>query len=89
MPGVFSTNFIRTLGRDAILGMADAMGIDDLDIDADNKLSRASLEKIHKRMGSSIGDPQHVANAVLYVATQPVDIEIEELIIRPPKALQI
>lgn len=89
MPGVFGTNFIRTLGREAILGMANAMGIDELEIDADNKLSRTSLELLSERMGPAVGDPQHVANAVLYVATQPVDIEIEELVIKPPKPLQI
>ncbi len=88
MPGVFGTNFIRTMGRDAILGMANSMGIDDLEIDADNKLSRASLEILRKRMGGAVGDPQHVANAVLYVASQPVDVEIEELTIKPPKTLQ-
>ena len=77
------------MGREAIIATADATGIDNLEIDSDDKLSRASLELFRKYMGSALGDPQHVANAVLYVATQPVDIEIEELVIRPPKALQI
>ncbi len=89
MPGVFATNFIRTMGRDAILAMARSMGLDDLEIDADNKLSQTSLESLRKRMGSAIGNPQHVADAVMYVASQPVELEIEELVIRPPKALQI
>lgn len=89
MPGVFGTNFIRTMGREAIIGMADSLGITDLEIDADNKLSRAALEQFSERMGPAVGDPQHVANAVLYVASQPTEIEIEELVIKPPKALQL
>ena len=31
-----------------------------------------------------IGDPRHVANAVLYVLAQPVELNIQEIVIRPP-----
>lgn len=31
-----------------------------------------------------LGDPQHIANVVRYVLEQPIDIHIQEILIRPP-----
>jgi NADP-dependent 3-hydroxy acid dehydrogenase YdfG len=31
-----------------------------------------------------VGDPQHVANAVHYILEQPIDLNIQEIIVRPP-----
>jgi NADP-dependent 3-hydroxy acid dehydrogenase YdfG len=37
----------------------------------------------------SIGDPQEIADAVLYVVQTPHRVNIEELVIRPAKALPL
>ena len=31
-----------------------------------------------------ISDPQHLANTVLYVLAQPIELNIQEIVIRPP-----
>ena len=36
-----------------------------------------------------LGDVAQIARAVEYVVTQPIDVNIEELVIRPPKSLPL
>jgi NADP-dependent 3-hydroxy acid dehydrogenase YdfG len=34
------------------------------------------------------GDPQHIANVVRYILEQPIDLNIQEVLIRPPVSLK-
>jgi len=36
-----------------------------------------------------LGDPQHIANLVRYVLEQPIDLNLEEITIRPPISLDL
>jgi NADP-dependent 3-hydroxy acid dehydrogenase YdfG len=38
-------------------------------------------------MSNAYGDATHIARAVEYVVTQPVELDIEELVSRPQKSL--
>ncbi|WP_259696330.1 hypothetical protein [Pseudomonas brassicacearum] len=35
-------------------------------------------------MTKIVGDPQHIANAVRYILEAPIEINIQEMLIRPP-----
>ncbi len=35
------------------------------------------------------GDPAHIADAVLYVVKQPIEVNIADITVRPPKALNL
>jgi NADP-dependent 3-hydroxy acid dehydrogenase YdfG len=35
-------------------------------------------------MARIVGDPQHIANAVRYILEQPIGINVQEMLIRPP-----
>lgn len=89
MPGIFATNFSRNFDRKLVESVAASAGIEDLDFDEANRLPRQTLEALQSRLSPVFGDVVHIANAVKYVAAQPIELEIEELVIRPQKALEL
>jgi len=89
MPGVFASNFIRNMDRDFVMGVAGSLGMTDIKFDNEGKVDREVLEELHKRMADSIGDPQEIADAVLYVVQTPHRVNVEELVIRPAKTLPL
>ena len=86
MPGVFTSNFIRNVDPDVIRGMIAQLGLD-LDFTPGEKMSNAELMTIHQALDKQIGDPQVLANAVLYILQQPANIGIDEMVIRPQQNL--
>jgi len=89
MPGVFATNFARNFDRGLVEGLAGAAGIENLEFDDEGRLPRATIDDLQARMSPMLGDVTQIARAVEYVVTQPIDVNIEELVIRPPKSLPI
>jgi NADP-dependent 3-hydroxy acid dehydrogenase YdfG len=89
MPGAFATNFARNFDRDLVEGLAGAAGTDDLDFDDEGRLPRETIDDLQTRMSPMLGDVAQIARAVEYVVTQPIDVNIEELVIRPPKSLPL
>ena len=89
MPGVFATNFARHFDRGLVEGLAAAAGVDDLDFDDKGRLPRETIDDLQTRMSPMLGDVAQIARAVEYVVTQPIDVNIEELVIRPPKSLPL
>ena len=59
----------------------------DLDFTPGEKMSNAELMTIHQALDKQIGDPQVLANAVLYILQQPANIGIDEMVIRPQQNL--
>ncbi len=87
MPGAFATNFVRHVDRGMVDGLAAMAGVSDLSFDAESRLPQEQLDQIQRAMSTTIGDPTHIARAVEYVVSQPIDLNIEELVIRPGKSL--
>lgn len=87
MPGVFATNFTRNMDRSLIEGLAAMAGIDDVQIDEDGRLPRDQLERVQSTMARTIGNVDHIARTVEFVLTQPIQVNLEEIVIRPQKSL--
>jgi len=87
MPGVFATNFVRHIDGKMVEGVAAMAGIEKVAFDDQRRLPQGQLNQIQQAMPDSFGDVAHVARAVEYIITQPTEINIEELIIRPPKGM--
>ena len=49
----------------------------------------ASASQVARWMSDSIGDPGEIARAILYIVQTPPELNIEELVIRPAKALPL
>jgi NADP-dependent 3-hydroxy acid dehydrogenase YdfG len=85
MPGVFATNFSRNVGDDLLNMVVGMAGIEDLERDEDGRVSRATLQQLSGTLSTTFGDVDDIARAVEYVITQPINLNIEELVIRPQK----
>lgn len=87
MPGVFATSFSRNIDRKTMEGVAAMAGIEHATFDDESRMPREQLAQIQQMMASTMGDVEHIARAVEYVVTQPIELNIEELVIRPGKSL--
>lgn len=87
MPGVFATNFARNSDPAMIQAMAAAAGMAEPDIDEHGRISPDQIDQLQSAMATTMGNVEHIARAVEYVMTQPIDLNIEELVVRPQKSL--
>ncbi len=87
LPGVFATNFTRNADRELVEGMAAMAGITDVEFDEDGRLPQEQLDQVQAAMSTTFGDVEHIARAVEFVVSQPIELNIEELVIRPQKSL--
>ncbi|MEM9656447.1 MAG: SDR family NAD(P)-dependent oxidoreductase, partial [Actinomycetota bacterium] len=87
MPGVFASNFTRNVDPSLIEGLAAMAGVESVEFDDQGKLPREQIEQFQRSMATTLGDVAHIANAVEFVVTQPIELNIEELVIRPQKSM--
>ncbi len=86
MPGVFATNFSRNVGDDMMGMIAGMAGVEDVERDAEGRVSREMLAQLAANMSTTFGDVEDIARTVEFVITQPIHLNIEELVIRPAKS---
>lgn len=87
MPGVFATNFTRNVDPSLVEGLAAAAGVTEVDFDEDGRLPDDQIARLQAGMATTVGDVEHIARAVEFVVTQPIELNLEELVIRPQKSL--
>ena len=88
MPGAIATNFARHFDPAFKAGILQMAGFDAEAKDGE-RLPDHVLRHVSDTLGERFSDPRHVANAVLYVVTQPTEINIADITVRPPKALNL
>lgn len=88
MPGATVTNFARNFSPEFTSGILKMAG-SDVAVQKGERLPDEVLRKVSSLLKERFADPTHVANAVLYVVTQPIDINIADIVVRPPKALNL
>jgi NADP-dependent 3-hydroxy acid dehydrogenase YdfG len=86
MPGAIATNFARNFDPEFVAGMAKAVGMD-IEVKKGERLPDEVFEQLSAKMKQLLGDPNDVAKAVLYAVTQPIEVNIADIVVRPPKAL--
>jgi NADP-dependent 3-hydroxy acid dehydrogenase YdfG len=86
MPGAFATNFARHSDRAMLEGIAQAVGVTDVEFDDEGRVPQAQIDQMQAAMSTIYGDATHIARAVEYVISQPIELNIEELVIRPQKS---
>ena len=87
MPGVFSTNFTRNLDPEFMQGIAAMAGVERVEFDDDGHMDQDQLEQVQAAMSVMVGHVDNIARAVEYVVSQPIELNIEELVIRPQKSM--
>jgi NADP-dependent 3-hydroxy acid dehydrogenase YdfG len=86
MPGAIATNFARNFEPAFVAGLAKMAGLD-IEVKKGDKLPDEVFETLSEKMKQVLGDPNDVAKAVLYAVTQPIEVNIADIVVRPPKAL--
>jgi NADP-dependent 3-hydroxy acid dehydrogenase YdfG len=88
LPGLIGTNFGRNYDPAVIAGFVKASGVD-VEIKKGERLPDEVFERFPAPMRRIMGHPDDVANAVLYAVTQPIDVNISEISVRPPKQINV
>jgi NADP-dependent 3-hydroxy acid dehydrogenase YdfG len=88
MPGAIATNFARNFDPAVLAGMVGATGIP-VDVKQGERLPDEVLDKLQPTLRQLLGSAESVADAVLYAVTQPIDVNVAEIVVRPPKQLSL
>ena len=76
IPGGFSTQLSRDFLPESMANLG-------------GNLQRLGIDPTGPDMAKIVGDPQHIANAVRYILEQPIDINIQEMVVRPPVSTKV
>jgi NADP-dependent 3-hydroxy acid dehydrogenase YdfG len=88
MPGAIATNFARNFDPKFVAGIAKAAGAD-LEVKKGERLPDAVFQQLSQRMQQTLLAPEDVAAAVLYAVTQPIHVNVLDIVVRPAKQLPL
>lgn len=88
MPGAIVTNFARNFDPAVVAGFVQMAGLS-IEIPADGRLPDEVIATLQPKMKQLFGSAEDVAAAVLFAVTQPITVNIADLVVRPPKQIAI
>jgi NADP-dependent 3-hydroxy acid dehydrogenase YdfG len=88
MPGAIATNFARNFDPEFLKGFAKMAG-SDYEPKQGERMPDEVLAKIQPLLKQVLGDPEDVARAVLYAVTQPIEVNVLDIEVRPAKQLNL
>lgn len=88
MPGAIATNFARNFDPEFLKGFAKMAGSDYVPVKGE-RMPDEVLAKIQPLLKQVLGDPEDVARAVLYAVTQPIEVNVLDIEVRPAKQLNL
>jgi NADP-dependent 3-hydroxy acid dehydrogenase YdfG len=88
MPGAIATNFARNFDPKFVAGIARAAG-SNVEITKGERLPDEVFRVLAERMKQTLGAPEDVADAVLYAVTQPIHVNVLDIVVRPPKQIPL
>lgn len=88
MPGAIATNFARNFDQEFVDTIVKMSGMD-VEVKKGERMPPEVLDTLAANMKQLLGDPNDVAKAVLYAVTQPIEVNIADIVIRPPKSMSI
>jgi NADP-dependent 3-hydroxy acid dehydrogenase YdfG len=83
-----ATNFARNFDPAFVSNFVRATGAD-VEVKRGERLPDEVMEKLQPRMQQVLASPDDVANAVLYAVSQPIQVNVAEIVVRPPKQLAL
>jgi len=86
MPGAVMTNFGRNFPREVVEGLLKSMG-ENVAPDMEGKLPQEAIDRAQAKAAQMFAHADDVARAVVYAVTQPVTLNIYEMVVRPQRGL--
>jgi NADP-dependent 3-hydroxy acid dehydrogenase YdfG len=86
MPGAIATNFARNFDPEFLAGIGKMVGVE-LDLQKGEKIPDEVLDQLQPKLQQLLGSPEDVADAVLFAVTAPIQVNIAEVVVRPPKQM--
>ena len=87
-PGAIATNFARNFDPAFVGNFVRATGMD-IEVKRGERLPDEVMDKLQPMMKQVLASAEQVADAVLYAVTQPIDVNVAEIVVRPPKQLAL
>ena len=88
MPGAVATNFARNFPPEFVKGIVNSLGIN-ADIKPGGQLPPAVLDQIAAAGKLFLASADDIARAVLFAVTQPIELNVFEMVVRPQRQLQL
>lgn len=86
LPGATATNFARNFPEPFVEKMIEMSGTE-LTPKRGDHYSAETLGEFAKNMKKNLCSAEDIANAVMYVVTQPINVNIADIVVRPPRAM--
>jgi NADP-dependent 3-hydroxy acid dehydrogenase YdfG len=86
MPGAVMTNFGRNFPRQVVEGLLKSMG-ENVAPDMEGKLPQEAIDRAQAKAAQMFAHADDIARAVVYAVTQPVTLNIYEMVVRPQRGL--
>jgi len=87
-PGAVITNFARNFPPDYINAVLNSLGID-IDFTPGMTLPPEILDQVNAAAPQLLLHADDIARAVVYAVTQPINVDVAEITVRPAKSLQL
>jgi NADP-dependent 3-hydroxy acid dehydrogenase YdfG len=88
MPGAIATNFGRNFDPALLANLVQAAGVK-VDIKKGARLPDEVFEKLQPALKQILASADDVADAVLYAVTQPIHLNVSEIVVRPAKQISL
>jgi NADP-dependent 3-hydroxy acid dehydrogenase YdfG len=88
MPGATSTNFARNFPEAFVERIIDMSGME-VAFEPGQHLPAETLEALSENLNQMLCSPSDVARAVLFAVTQPINVNIADIVVRPPRAMTL
>jgi NADP-dependent 3-hydroxy acid dehydrogenase YdfG len=87
-PGAIGTNFARNFDPAFVAGFIRAAGMD-VEVKRGDRLPDEVMDKLQPVMKQVLASADDVARAVVFAVTQPIHVNVSEIVVRPPKQLAL
>jgi NADP-dependent 3-hydroxy acid dehydrogenase YdfG len=88
MPGAVATNFARNFPPEFVKGIVNSLGIK-ADIQPGKPVAPELLDQIAAAGKLFLASADDIARAVLFAVTQPIELNVFEMVVRPQRQLQL
>jgi NADP-dependent 3-hydroxy acid dehydrogenase YdfG len=84
MPGAIATNFARNYDPEFLKRFVGELPFE---IQRGQRLPDEVLTQVQQKLKQVLCSPEDIARTVLWALTQPIDVNIAEIVVRPPRAI--